>query len=159
VRGNRSAAASVGPHVTRFALACVAIGLSGLAACGDADGAQSDGTSPVPTIPDWDDGEQAQFVGELRWDDQGCVLGVVTGPGSEDEIEVPLVFPFGYSQLDERRAIVNEDGQVVAEEGDSVELSGGYHPAVDGAVVGHPNITVRPCPDREEVFLVQHPIE
>lgn len=69
------------------------------------------------------------------------------------------MFPFGYSQLDERHAIVNEDGRVVAEEGDTVELGGGYHPTSGGAVVGLEDIPVRPCPDRDEVFLVQHPIE
>jgi hypothetical protein len=52
---------------------------------------------------------------------------------------------------------VNERDEVVAEEGDTVELAGGFHQLIDGEVVGGV-ITGVPCPDGE-AFPVQHPIE
>jgi hypothetical protein len=135
------------------------LALSALVACDDSDGGSSETTRPVPTIPDWGDrGEGALLTGELRWDETGCVVAA-NAAGSAREVETPLVFPFGYRQLDDRHAIVNEDGQVVAEEGDTVQLGGGHHRAVGGAIEGLEGIKVRPCPDHEETFLVQFPIE
>jgi hypothetical protein len=158
VRVDRSILATVGSRAG-VGLATL-LALTALVACDDSDGAASATTRPVPTIPDWGEmGEAALLRGELRWDDAGCVVAVMSG-GSTSGVEIPLVFPFGYSQLEDRHAIVNEDEQVVAEEGDTVQLGGGAHRAVGGVIEGlDDNISVRPCPDHEEMFLVQHPIK
>ena len=132
-----------------------------LAGCGDDDSSAVDARSgetpatiPLPTVPWTGEGEEALLVGELRWDETtGCVFAV----SPEAEGEVPLVFPYGYGQLADRHALVNERDEVVAEEGDTVELTGGSHQLIDGEVVGGV-ITGVPCPDGE-AFLVQHPIE
>jgi hypothetical protein len=132
-----------------------------LAGCGDDDSSAVDASSgetpatvPLPTVPWSGEGEDALLVGELRWDETtGCVFAVA--PGAEGE--VPLVFPHGYAQLADRHALVNERSEVVAEEGDTVELAGGFQQLIDGGVLGGA-ITGVPCPDGE-AFLVQHPIE
>jgi hypothetical protein len=132
-----------------------------LAGCGDDDSSAVDARSgetpatiPLPTVPWSGEGEEALLVGELRWDETtGCVFAV----SPEAEGEVPLVFPYGYGQLADRHALVNERDEVVAEEGDTVELAGGFHQLIDGEVVGGV-ITGVPCPNGE-AFPVQHPIE
>ena len=65
----------------------LAVVLSGLVACGESDGERAEATSPVPTIPDLEVGDDALFVGELRWDGAGCVVGVVTYEGSAGDVE------------------------------------------------------------------------
>jgi hypothetical protein len=132
-----------------------------LAGCGDDDSSAVDASSgdtrasvPLPTVPFSDDGEEALLVGQLRWDETaGCVFAVSPEAGDE----VPLVFPHGYGDLADRHAVVNERGEVVAEEGDTVELTGGFHQLINGEVVGSVITGVR-CPDGK-AFLVQHPIE
>jgi hypothetical protein len=133
-----------------------------LAGCGDDDSSAVDassgetpGTVPLPTVPFADSGEEALLVGELRWDETtGCVFAV----SPEAEREVPLVLPYGYGELADRHALVNERGEVVAEEGDTVELGGGFHQLINGEVVFGGVITGVPCPDGA-AFLVQHPIK
>jgi len=66
------------------------------------------------------------------------------------------VFPHGYAALADRHAIINEAGEVVGEEGDTVELGRGYRRLHRG-VVGDDFLTEVPCPDGS-AFLVQHPV-
>jgi hypothetical protein len=128
-----------------------------VAACGDETPASSQrstapATAPLATLPPAEVGEDALLVAVLEWDEAGnCVFGAA-GSGERH----PLVFPHGYAALADRHAIINEAGKVVGEEGDTVELGGGFH-QLRGGVVGDEFVTDVPCPDGS-AFLVQHPM-
>lgn len=101
--------------------------------------ADAEASSPLPTLPPQVAGDQAQFEGILAWDDAtGCVHGIA---GAESTV---LVFPNGYTARADPYAILNPDGEVVAREGDTVRLGGGYSSSDEGEVGG---ISVDPCPD------------
>jgi hypothetical protein len=99
---------------------------------------------PLPTLPPQNGGRDAAFEGAVTWDAAtGCVRGVAGGE------PVTLVFPNGFTSRVEPRAIVDESGEVVAEEGDTVRLGGGFATSQGGEVAG---IQIAPCPDGP-VFL------
>lgn len=112
--------------------------------------ARSAATTPLPTLAPQSGGDDALYQGVLTWGEDGdCIFGATA------MLRHALVLPSGYASLADQHAVVNEDGEVVAREGDLVRLGGGYAPIEDGSVAG---VDAGACPDGP-AFLVQHPIE
>jgi hypothetical protein len=108
------------------------------ASCGGADG---EAVASIPTqeaaVGDDRPGNAALLVGELRGNaEQGCLWLEPTGEYAAIGERVSVVWPHGYAaRFVPGPQLLDEEGRVVAEEGDVVEATGGDTDSVESCEV------------------------
>lgn len=117
------------------------IGLGVAVGCSDDDGPDGVAGPTLVTQPAGPaNGEDAQIRGFLRYDPKrDCVYLGPPGVAFRDRLDERTlpVWPHGYTAEGEAGEvrIYDEDGNLVAKEGDAITAGGGYHEAPTGAVI------------------------
>jgi hypothetical protein len=138
-RADGRAAAAVAQDQRRLRrLAVMLLAVVLLAACSDADdeAVASIPTQPFPVGEDRP-GRDALLVGTLRGDaNQGCLWLEPAGVSEGLAERVSVVWPHGYAaRFDPVPQLLDEEGRVVAEEGDVLEAGGGTTDSIDSCEV------------------------